>query len=166
MLLIEGEVKADGDPSSVLAEYQTLTDKTGPAQRSIRKAEYLECHVPAIARLGERIPFSLTLRNASIETWHGVQGSGVNVVSVGYHWYDSQNQPFQPPSPRTLLTQDLRPGECVTVHGFAMPPRETGAYTLEFDTMLEGKGWFSGPGMGRGPRAKVEVIVSESAKER
>ncbi|MGE5138886.1 MAG: ABC transporter ATP-binding protein, partial [Rudaea sp.] len=133
MLLMEGQIKADGDPSSVLAEYQALTDKTVPAQRSIRKAEYLECQVPVIARLGERIPFSLTLRNVSEETWHGVRGSGVHVVSVGYHWYDAQNQPFQPPSPRTLLTQDLRPGECVTVHGFAMPPRETGAFTLEFD---------------------------------
>lgn len=59
------------------------------------------------------------------------------------------------------LTQDVRPGETVTLAVELVPPVDPGSYTLSFDMFYKGQGWFSDFGV---PVFKKPVTVGKDLR--
>jgi hypothetical protein len=111
-------------------------------------------------RVGERAPFSVTLRNSSREVWNGEQGSGTRLVSASYHWLDRHGNMHTFMGPRKILPRNLSPGEDITITNFILPPNVPGTYLLELDVAAEGMGWFGAHGK-PGPQITVQVLPAE-----
>ena len=163
LLIMNGKVIADGVPSEAAQKYQALTKRQRTDVSDFYNVEYVEWQVPEQMYLGERAPFSVTIRNNSRETWNGEQGSGTRMVSVSYHWLDRYGNMHQFMGPRKILPRNLAPGESITINNFILPPQQTGNYLLELDLAAEGAGWFGGHGK-PGPQITVAVLSERSAR--
>jgi hypothetical protein len=157
LLLLNGQLAADGDPAEVIQKYTEMETQTRSTAWRAYSVEYLDYDVPGMLFVGKRCEITATVRNTSGEVWHGTHGVGTRLVSLGYHWLDSWGQRHQAPGPRALLQNDLAPGESTTLHGFVIPPLTPGPYSLQLDLMAEGDGWFSRGGC-LGPRVQVQVL--------
>ncbi len=96
---------------------------------------------------GGQATFDLTLTNTGYLTWKR-SGTSPNPVNLSFHWYDSSGQLVAFDCVRTPLTEDVSPGQSVTVHPTITVPNVPGStYILKFDLVHEGVTWFSWRGI-------------------
>jgi len=163
VLLMGGKVIADGAPSETAQQYKELTKRRRTDVPDFYNVEYVEWQVPKEMCVGERAPFSVTVRNNSREVWNGEQGSGTRMVSVSYHWLDRFGNMHQFMGPRKILPRNLGPGESITIQNFILPPQQSGNFLLELDLAAEGAGWFGAHGK-PGPQLPVTVLPERAAR--
>lgn len=154
LLIMGGEMLADGQPAQVNATYEELRKQQHPVDLGFYNAEFVDCQVPAEMWLGEHYQMTATIRNLSPEVW-GSYGSGA--VMLSYHWLDRWGGLYQLLCPGTALPRTLGPGEEVTIQSLVVPPTVPGPYRLEIDLMGDGRGWFSRHGC-PGPQISVQVL--------
>src|SRR5436309_2339443 len=95
----------------------------------------------------EQKTLSVQITNTGNQTW---SGAGPNPVNVSYHIFDSAGQAVLWDGPRTALGADMAPG---TARAFTVgftAPSASGIYTLAFDLVREGVGWFADSGAPQG----------------
>jgi len=121
-------------------------------------AQFLDHDTPTEMLTGHTYGVELTLRNAGTLTW---PADGAQPVRLGYRWYDEAGKRVpQPPEDerRTPLSQDVTfANTAVFSPALVTAPREPGRYTLRWDLLQEGVGWFSERGS---PTLDVTVTVS------
>ncbi|MCC7164143.1 MAG: ATP-binding cassette domain-containing protein [Anaerolineae bacterium] len=163
LLIIKGNLLADGTPTDAANLYKDLTKRQRTDTPDFYNVEYVHYQVPDEMRVGERAPFSVTIRNSSHEVWNGEQGSGTRLVSASYHWLDRHANMHTFMGPRKILPRNLAPGEDITITNFILPPSAPGTYLLELDIAAEGMGWFGAHGK-PGPQITVQVLPAKSAR--
>ncbi|MCJ7666427.1 MAG: hypothetical protein MUO59_06810 [Actinobacteria bacterium] len=87
----------------------------------------------------------VTVTNTSDFTW---RASGTNKVRLGYHYY-GQDVDFgeYDKNTRTVLPDNLEPGESATVDVLINDITNPGTYVVQIDLALEGYFWFSSKGI-------------------
>ncbi len=116
-------------------------------------ANYLSHDAPAVLRTGQYVTTSLSIANGGTLTW---LAAGTNAVVVGYRWIDTEGAVI-PGHARTPLPNNVPYGHEVEVDNVAIvAPDEPGRYTLEWDLLHKGVGWFSAQGS---PKARATLIV-------
>lgn len=163
LLVMGGRVIADTVPAEAAQQYRELTKRRRTDVPDFYNVEYVEFQVPEQMRVGERAPYSVTIRNNSRQVWNGEQGSGTRMVSVSYHWLDRFGNMHQFMGPRKILPRNLAPGECITIQNFILPPQQPGNFLLELDLAAEGAGWFGAHGK-PGPQIAVSVLPEPGAR--
>jgi ABC-type polysaccharide/polyol phosphate transport system ATPase subunit len=163
LLIMDGRVIADGAPVETGQQYKELTRRQRTEGSDFYNVEYLDFQVPQEMRVGERAPYSVTIRNSSREVWSGEQDSGTRMVSVSYHWLDRYGNMHQFMGPRKILPRNLGPGETITINNFILPPQQAGNFLLELDLAAEGAGWFGAHGK-PGPQIAVTVLPERGAR--
>jgi ABC-type polysaccharide/polyol phosphate transport system ATPase subunit len=163
LLIMDGRVIADGAPVETGQQYKELTRRQRTEGSDFYNVEYLDFQVPKEMRVGERAPYSVTIRNNSREVWSGEQDSGTRMVSVSYHWLDRYGNMHQFMGPRKILPRNLGPGETITINNFILPPQQAGNFLLELDLAAEGAGWFGAHGK-PGPQIAVTVLPERGAR--
>lgn len=163
LLIMNGNLMADGAPTDTAGLYKDLAKRQRTDTPDFYNVEYVHYQVPDEMRVGERAPFSVTIRNSSREIWNGEQGSGTRLVSASYHWLDRHANMHTFMGPRKILPRNLAPGEDITITNFILPPATPGTYLLELDVAAEGMGWFGAHGK-PGPQITVQVLPSKSAR--
>ncbi|MDD5622927.1 MAG: hypothetical protein PHQ09_07215 [Actinomycetota bacterium] len=84
----------------------------------------------------------IEITNTSDFTW---QSDGKNPVRVGYHYYGQDvDYSEYDNNARTILPNDVAPGETVTVEVLINDITNEGIYVVQIDLVLEGYFWFSG----------------------
>ena len=116
-------------------------------------ANYLSHEAPAVLKTGQSATTSLSIQNGGTLTWLAV---GTDAVVVGYRWISGEGSVI-PGDTRTPLPHNVAYGHEVEVPSVPIiAPSEPGRYTLEWDLLHKGVGWFSVPGS---PKARTTVIV-------
>ncbi|MBE3090322.1 MAG: hypothetical protein IMZ45_04710 [Actinobacteria bacterium] len=71
-----------------------------------------------------------------------------NLVRIGYHYY-GQDVDFTDydRTVRSVLPQEVNPGETVTIDVLINDIKNEGTYTIQIDPVMEGNFWFSGKGV-------------------
>ena len=82
---------------------------------------------------------------------------GEHPVRLSYHWIDAWGSPVVWDGPRSALPFDVAPGADVLVAAAVRAPETEGAYTLAWDMVQDGIGWFSGHAV---PTGRDLVTVS------
>lgn len=163
LLLMNGNLIANGMPAETTQQYQTLTKRRRTDTTDVYNVEYINWQVPAEMHIGERAQMQVTLRNGSNEVWHGEQGTGTRLVSLSYHWLDRHGSMHQFMGPRKMLPRNLAPGEEMTLGNYVIPPAIPGPYILELDMAIEGRDWFAAHGK-PGPQISVLVLPEKAGK--
>jgi uncharacterized protein YcfL len=104
--------------------------------------------------IGESIRGQVTVRNAGALVWNS---DGENPVQLGYRWYAPEGRGVEVTSDRFPLAQDVPPRdqaifERITVQA----PESPGVYTLKWDLLREGLGWFGDNGS---PTADILITI-------
>jgi hypothetical protein len=103
--------------------------------------EWRAIDVPA-SMLGNRgYTTRVEITNSSRARWR-VSGDLHGSVRLSYHW-DNENGRVVHDGVRTPLAMTVRPGESTIVTAGVWAPYDSGSYTLRFDLVCEGVGWFS-----------------------
>ncbi|MCX6033350.1 MAG: discoidin domain-containing protein [Chloroflexi bacterium] len=89
---------------------------------------------------GATIKVPVTLKNTGIKTW---MATGMNAVSLSYHWADAAGKKFLWESERTHLPGPVLPGQEVTLEAQVQTPPFPGDYKLQWDVVEERITWFS-----------------------
>lgn len=103
-------------------------------------AGYGTTTAPAAIVPGAAVPVQIPLRNTGLLTW---QAAGEHPVRLSYHWIDAWGTPVVWDGPRNALAFDVAPGAEVLVAATVRAPQTEGAYTLAWDMVQDGIGWFS-----------------------
>lgn len=87
----------------------------------------------------------IEITNTSDFTW---KSSGEDTVRIGYHYYgqDVDYRDYDKTT-RTLLPNNVEPGESVTIEVLINDITHKGIYVLQIDPVLEGYFWFSSKGI-------------------
>jgi len=101
---------------------------------------------------GDLFSAKVTLTNTSPGIW---AAGGTNPVHLSYHWLDANGNVVVWDGVRATLPSDVQPGATVTTTATVLAPPTRGAYTLRFDLVREGIGWFSAYGV-----APADVAVA------
>jgi peptidoglycan hydrolase-like amidase len=104
-------------------------------------AGYGTTTAPAAIVPGAEVPVQIPLRNTGLLTW---PAGGDHPVRLSYHWIDAGGTPVVWDGPRNALPFDVVPGAEVLVAVTVRAPQTEGAYTLAWDMVQDGVGWFSG----------------------
>ena len=105
--------------------------------------EWLAAPDPGRLPPGRTALFPGRVRNASGAVWRAKGGTR---VALAYHWLRPDGTRVQWDGLRTLLKDDLAPGEAADVEFEIETPRAPGSYLLEFDAVREQIAWFSDRG--------------------
>ncbi len=92
------------------------------------------------AQEGEIISLQLNLVNAGRRPWNSSSREAPCLVS--YHLLDSRRRLLRFDNPRFVFPREVKPGQKAEVSVRLIAPVTAGKYFLEFDLVLEGRGWF------------------------
>ncbi|MGH2451733.1 MAG: SpoIID/LytB domain-containing protein [Candidatus Limnocylindria bacterium] len=95
------------------------------------------------------------ITNIGTDPW---SPAGPNPVRLAYHWHDQNGNTIVWDGVRSELTGDVAPGATVTVNATVQTPETAGTYTLTFDLVREGIGWFQS--LGATPPARFQTVVA------
>ncbi len=99
----------------------------------------------------------VSIKNVSKAFWFsGGDSDGGSNINLSYHWIDKNGKMVQFDGMRTSLTGDVAPDGEIVLEAVVMTPPLPEAYTLEFDLVQEGVGWFKEQGS---ETAKVSILV-------
>jgi ABC-type polysaccharide/polyol phosphate transport system ATPase subunit len=157
LLLMNGQLVVDGQPTDVIGKYEVLRRQEQPAGLGPYNAEYFDYQVPAEMAVNERYEVPVSVRNRSSEVWFGQVGGKPHKLNLSYHWLDRWGSIHQLLGPSSPLVRDLVPGESATMNLLVIPPTTPGMYRLEIDMLWDGRGWFSRHGC-IGPQIPVQVF--------
>ena len=115
-------------------------------------ASYERTTAPAAVIAGAEMPIEIRITNTGLRPW---PASGDQPVRLGYHWYDENGNAVLPDGATAALSGDVAAGQTTTVNVNVRAPQSNGSYTLAWDLVQEGAGWFSG----RAVAMKTERIV-------
>ncbi|HEV8228992.1 MAG TPA: S8 family serine peptidase [Candidatus Limnocylindria bacterium] len=108
-------------------------------------ATYDATAAPRSAVTGATFTANVKVTNTSLAQWSGI---GANPVKLSYHWLDARGAVVTWEGARTAVTTGLvPPNASVTVPATVVAPAAPGTYTLRFDLVQEGVGWFSQRGV-------------------
>ena len=116
-------------------------------------AGYGETTAPATIIPDGEVPIELVIANTGLETW---TAGGEHPVHVSYHWLDGDRAVIWDGA-RNALPHDIWPGEKLQIAVSVRAPSTPGTYTLAWDMVQEGVGWFSGHAV---PTRTDTVVVS------
>ena len=124
---------------------------------------FLAVQHPTQVHQGDPLTASLRIKNEGTLTW---SPGGEHPVRLGSHWINERGELVMPPQDvRIPLPYEVAPQETVTIQAKAYAPEDPGHYTLQWDLVHEGIGWFSQQGA-HTYNAKVKVTGVPRAKER
>jgi peptidoglycan hydrolase-like amidase len=106
-------------------------------------AGYGETTAPATIIPGAEVPIQLVLANTGLATW---RAAGDHPVRLAYHWLDGSSAVIWDGA-RNALPNDIAPGEQLAISASVRAPSAPGTYTLAWDMVEEGVGWFSSHGV-------------------
>lgn len=115
---------------------------------------------PVTMARGQTASAVVTMENRGSVTW---VAAGRYAFHLGYRWYDADGRQYLQHSEedhRTVLPQDLEPGQGATLTALVTAPRDAGRYTLKWDIVHEGYAWFADRGS---PTLDVAVAVGDGA---
>jgi cell division septation protein DedD len=116
--------------------------------------------VPAEIAAGAQTIVQVGFRNMSDVTWPSKPNSkNRNAVHFAYHWISEKGDVVVYDGERTVLPQDVKPGDSVALKAIVQAPQRTGKYILEMTLVQEGVAWFPDKG---GDRISVPVRIVES----
>ncbi|TMB61261.1 MAG: SpoIID/LytB domain-containing protein [Chloroflexi bacterium] len=118
-------------------------------------AGYGDSTAPATIIPGGEVPVELVIANTGLATWHA---SGPHPIHVSYHWFDGST-PVIWDGARNALPHDLWPGEKMEIAVAVRAPSTPGTYTLAWDMVEEGVGWFSDHAV---PMRATDVVTVSS----
>ena len=119
----------------------------------------LECQKePPLYECGNRYLLTVMVRNASNAVWHFAERQP---VMLGNHWLHPNFEVLRLNDGRTILPNDLAPGQAVELSLEVNTPPHPGAYVLELDLVQEGVSWFKDKGS---PTAQIPVEVVPPAQ--
>jgi hypothetical protein len=108
-------------------------------------------------RKGQHKRVRIRVTNPTAETWSALgDGTGVYSVRLSYHWLRSDGTVAVLNGERTLLSEDLTPGQTTHLNALVAPPPGRGRFLLVWTMVQEGVNWFDDAGAGA---LKVEVKV-------
>ncbi len=149
-------------------EQQEVTFLVGAAVTYLGEESELEADVyhlawvsgPAPADWGadRLVRISATVRNTSPAIW---RARGATRVAIAYHWLDAAGQPLSFEGLRTVLPDDVAPGDSVDLELEVASPKKPGDYILELDALREQIAWFSARTPGSTLRLPVTVLPSD-----
>ncbi|MFH1584014.1 MAG: hypothetical protein ABIA56_02710 [Actinomycetota bacterium] len=143
-VITPGETGETPEETKVVGEEKK--EETGLERPSIdysketHDIEY-EGYIPTFLCAGDENYIKITLKNSSSFTW---PSTGKFPVRLGYHCFPKGNQP-EPEwddGGRTVLPNDVAPGELVTVVVKVKAPDAIGWYILQIEAVQEGVTWF------------------------
>jgi hypothetical protein len=83
----------------------------------------------------------IEIKNTSDFTW---RKSGQNMVRIGYHYFGQDvDYSDYDQTTRTILPDNLEPGEIATVEVLINDITNKGFYVIQIDPLVEGEFWFS-----------------------
>jgi len=91
-----------------------------------------------IAATAQTIEVSVT--NTGLASW---AANGEHAVHLSYHWFAADGSVVQWDGTRAVLAHDVAPGAAVTLAVDLRAPSADGSYTLAWDMVKEGAGWFA-----------------------
>lgn len=109
-----------------------------PAPEPVYRVAYLSNSVPTTLLAGQSVDVSLRLRNDGNVVW---PAAGQHPVRLGYRWL-----PAGAEGPHVSLPANVAAAQAVTLQTQVRAPLVQGAYTLRWDLIEEGVGWFSARG--------------------
>jgi SpoIID/LytB domain protein len=115
-------------------------------------ASYDRTTAPAAVIAGAEMPVEIRVTNTGLRPW---PASGDQPVRLGYHWFDENGNTVLWDGATAALAADVSTGQATTLNVNVRAPQTNGTYTLAWDLMREGAGWFSGSAVAM----KTERIV-------
>src|SRR5438046_9479793 len=87
------------------------------------------------------MPTEGRITNTALLPW---PASGDQPVRLGYHWYDANGNAVLWDGTGAALSDDVSAGQTTTLEVSVRAPQTNGTYTIAWDLVQEGTGWFSG----------------------
>jgi hypothetical protein len=109
-----------------------------PPPQQVYRVTYQSHATPSTIAAGQRTTVALRLRNDGNVLW---AAGGQHPVRISYHWLPAGTEGVRTPLPR-----NIGPGETATIDAALQAPPGPGAYTLRWDLLEEGTGWFAARG--------------------
>src|SRR4029077_20649163 len=125
---------------------QVVARKSGNEARAVAPvmpelgAAYEHTTTPAAVIAGAEMPVEVRVTNTGLRSW---PAGGDQPVRLGYHWYDANGTTVLWDGARAALSGDVSSGEETTLDLNVRAPPTNGTYTLAWDLVQEGAGWFS-----------------------
>lgn len=129
-----------------------------PLPRDARRAGIADPGPLAALRPGERRRLRLSVRNESGRPWPRTAS-----LRLGNHWRRRDGQVVEFDDGRSVVEQDVLPGEEVRLDLTVQAPGHPGAYVLELDMVQEGVCWFADDGS---PTRRLPVRVGRTWERR
>ncbi len=104
-------------------------------------ASYDHTTAPTAVIAGAEMPVEIRVTNTGLRPW---LASGDQAVRLGYHWFDENGNTVLWDGARAALSGDVSTGQAATLNVDVRAPQTNGTYTLAWDLVREGAGWFSG----------------------
>ena len=103
-------------------------------------ASYDHTTSPAAVIAGALMPVEIRITNTGRRAW---AAGGDQPVRLGYHWYDANGNTVLWDGSRAALSGDMSSSQTTTLSVIVRAPETNGTYTLAWDLVQEGTGWFS-----------------------
>jgi hypothetical protein len=116
-------------------------------------AEWLDIHHPTSMRSGSATADSVSVRNLSTFFW---RAHTTDAPFLTYDWRDEHGRRIASEVSRTPLPCDVGPGQWVLLNASVRSPTQPGTYSLSWQLIREGSGYFSEHGMAT---ATAPVVV-------
>ncbi len=113
------------------------------AANQANDVQWVSHNTPATMGAGQQVNVSIALTNTGSQVW---PSGGANPVRVSYHWLNTLGQVVVWDGLKTSLTNNVSSGQLVNLSASLQAPATAGNYTLMWDILVEGVGWFSGQG--------------------
>jgi len=104
-------------------------------------SSYDHTTAPSAVIAGAEMPVEIRITNTGVRPW---PAGGDHPVQLGYHWYDADGNTILWDGARDALSSDVASGQATTLNVSVRAPQNNGTYTLAWDLVQEGTGWFSG----------------------
>ena len=89
---------------------------------------------------GTAATVEVSVTNTGLASW---SATGQQAVHLSYHWFAADGSTAQWDGTRAVLAQDVAPGDAATLLVDLRAPATDGSYTLAWDMVKEGSGWFA-----------------------
>jgi len=155
VLAMQPDLSRHGMEAPVALAIQEATPRAGDlvAARKIASAarvvgvtpdlgsSYDHTTAPSAVIAGAEMPVEIRITNTGVRPW---PAGGDHPVQLGYHWYDADGNTILWDGARAALSSDVASGQATTLNVSVRAPQNNGTYTLAWDLVQEGTGWFSG----------------------
>ncbi|MCL5073116.1 MAG: hypothetical protein M1308_19840 [Actinobacteria bacterium] len=152
---------------------ENTSGETSAAQETVKEVDFtnatigaeIKGYIPSYMLTDKDNFIRIEIKNTSDFTWRTEKP---NLVRIGYHYY-GQDVDFTDydRTSRSVLPQDVKPGETVTIDVLINDIKNEGTYVIQIDPVMEGSNiaennfWFSSKGVSMlegtayfGPRGK------------